>query len=186
MSDAAEIQELRRRVNSVSELTATVAAQIEAIVEDVVLLREADEKLRKRQAKLERAIMEQAPKMQAMTDSFDKMTKELETARVDKSAESSDLTTTEWLKANCPAVVHLDGTARPQIVDKKTNPRFHRLIEEFHKLTGLPVLVNTRFNMHEEPIVCTPEDAVRAFLDGRLDILAINDFLVEQPSEMSE
>jgi carbamoyltransferase len=82
-------------------------------------------------------------------------------------------------------VVHVDGTARPQIVDKATKPSFHRVIERFHQITGIPVVVNTSFNMHEEPIVCTPYDAVRAYQLGRLDNLAIGSFLLGNPPRQS-
>jgi carbamoyltransferase len=85
---------------------------------------------------------------------------------------------TPWMKKHCPAVVHVDGTARPQLIDKTNNPGFYRIIEEYHKKTGLPCVINTSFNMHEEPIVCTPYDAVRAFKLGHLDYLAIGNFLV--------
>ncbi len=85
---------------------------------------------------------------------------------------------TPWMKKNCPAVVHIDGTARPQIVDPETNPRFHKIIQHYYEQSGVPVVVNTSFNMHEEPIVCTPSDAIRSFLDGRLDHLALGSFLV--------
>jgi carbamoyltransferase len=88
---------------------------------------------------------------------------------------------TKWMKERCAAVVHVDGTARPQIVDKETNPSFHRTIEKFNELTGIPVVVNTSFNMHEEPIVCSPYDAVRAYQLGRLDNLAIGSFLLGDP-----
>ena len=54
-------------------------------------------------------------------------------------------------------------------------------LTEYYRLTGIPSVINTSFNMHEEPIVCTPEDAIRAFLQGNLDYLAIGDFLVEHP-----
>ena len=84
-------------------------------------------------------------------------------------------------RASCPAAVHVDGTARPQIVRKATNPSFHRILEEYRKLTGVGTVVNTSFNMHEEPIVCSPEDAVRAFLLGHLDYLAIGSYVVENP-----
>jgi carbamoyltransferase len=84
---------------------------------------------------------------------------------------------TDWMKQRCPAVVHVDGTARPQLVDGETNPSYVRILQEYHKLTGLPCVINTSFNMHEEPIVCTPTDALRAFKDGGLDYLAIGDFL---------
>jgi carbamoyltransferase len=85
---------------------------------------------------------------------------------------------TNWMKENCAAVVHIDGTARPQIVDRESKPSFHRVIEKFNEITGIPVVVNTSFNMHEEPIVCTPYDAVRAYQLGRLDNLAIGSFLL--------
>lgn len=77
-----------------------------------------------------------------------------------------------------PAVVHVDGTARPQVVRKEDNPSLYKVISEYYKLTAIPVLINTSFNMHEEPIVCTPEDAVRAYLQGAVDILAIENFIV--------
>ena len=79
------------------------------------------------------------------------------------------------------AAVHVDGTARPQIVSERSNPSFHRILQEYRALTGIGALVNTSFNMHEEPIVCTPEDAVRAFVRGHLDYLAIGDYIVENP-----
>jgi carbamoyltransferase len=84
-------------------------------------------------------------------------------------------------KRDCPAAVHVDGTARPQVVRRETNPSFHRIIEEYRALTGSSSVVNTSFNMHEEPIVCTPEDAVRSFVRGHLDYLAIGPFIVENP-----
>lgn len=86
---------------------------------------------------------------------------------------------TDWMKENCPAVVHVDGTARPQIVNRDLDPHTYAVIEEYRKITGLPSIINTSFNMHEEPIVCTPRDAVRAFQLGHLDTLAIGNFVVE-------
>lgn len=86
---------------------------------------------------------------------------------------------TEWMKEACPAVVHVDGTARPQLVNRENEPNYYGIIDEYRKLTGLPCVVNTSFNMHEEPIVCTPYDAVRAFLVGNLDYLAIGDYIVK-------
>jgi carbamoyltransferase len=88
---------------------------------------------------------------------------------------------TPWMKQHCPAVVHVDGTARPQLIDRETNPSYYRILEEYRKLTGLPSVINTSFNMHEEPIVCTPEDAVRGFEDGHLDYLAIGNFILKHP-----
>jgi carbamoyltransferase len=88
---------------------------------------------------------------------------------------------TEAMKRDSPAAVHVDGTARPQLVSETSNPSFYKVLSEYYRLTGIPSLINTSFNMHEEPIVCTPEDAIRAFLQGNLDYLAIGDFLVEHP-----
>lgn len=89
---------------------------------------------------------------------------------------------TEKMKQDSPAAVHVDGTARPQLVTPTSNPSFHALLTEFHKLTGVPSVINTSFNMHEEPIVCSPDDAIRAFLQGNLEYLAMGPFLVPHPS----
>ncbi len=89
---------------------------------------------------------------------------------------------TDTMKRDCPAAVHVDGTARPQLVTPSGSPGFHRILTEYYKLSGIPSVINTSFNMHEEPIVCSPDDAIRAFLQGNLDYLAMGDFLVEHPS----
>ena len=89
---------------------------------------------------------------------------------------------TDFMRRTCPAAVHVDGTARPQLITEETNPSFHRIVSEYRKLSGIPSVINTSFNMHEEPIVNTPNDAIRAFLQGNLDYLAIGNFLVPHPS----
>lgn len=89
---------------------------------------------------------------------------------------------TDFMKRTCPAAVHIDGTARPQLVRQETNPSFYRIIHTYSQLSGIPSVINTSFNMHEEPIVNSPEDAIRAFLQGNLDYLAIGNFLVQHPS----
>jgi len=76
------------------------------------------------------------------------------------------------------AVVHVDGTARPQIVKKTTNPYFYEIIDAFYRLTGCGAVVNTSFNVHEEPIVSTPESAFRALEDNRIDALVLNSILI--------
>jgi len=86
---------------------------------------------------------------------------------------------TDYMREVSPAAVHVDGTARPQLVREDINPSFYKIISEYHKLTGIPSVINTSFNMHEEPIVCTPSDAIRAFKLGRLDYLAIGNYLVK-------
>lgn len=88
---------------------------------------------------------------------------------------------THEMKSQSPGVVHVDGTARPQIIDPDTAPDFHQILTEYHRLTGIPSLINTSFNMHGEPIVCSPQDALRSFRDGNLDYLAIGSWIVENP-----
>lgn len=88
----------------------------------------------------------------------------------------------EGLKEKIPAVVHIDNTARPQVVRKETNPSYHEIIRLFEERTGVPVVLNTSFNIHEEPIVYTPADAIRGFLGAQLDYLALGPFLVPLPS----
>jgi len=82
-----------------------------------------------------------------------------------------------------PAAVHVDKTARPQLVTAQSNPSFHKVLSAFRKRTGVPTLINTSFNMHEEPIVCTPYDAVRAFTLGRLGTLALGPFIAWLPED---
>jgi carbamoyltransferase len=89
---------------------------------------------------------------------------------------------TPWMRSRCPGVVHLDQSARPQLVSPTTNASYYSIIEEFRKLTGLPTIINTSFNIHEEPIVCSPHDAIRAFLFGHLDFLAMGSFLIQNPT----
>lgn len=82
----------------------------------------------------------------------------------------------------CSGTVHIDGTARPQVVRSEDNPSYYRIIERFEQLTGIPAIINTSFNMHEEPIVCSPDDAIRAFMSSHLDYLAIGPFLARNPA----
>lgn len=83
----------------------------------------------------------------------------------------------EDYRGRIPAVVHVDGTARPQMVSRKTNPRYWALIDEFKKITGIPMLLNTSFNV-QEPIVCTPQDALRTFRNANFDALVLEDHLI--------
>ncbi len=79
-----------------------------------------------------------------------------------------------------PAVVHVDGTARPQTVAREVNPLFYRLIECFRDLTGVPVVLNTSFNVAGEPIVNSPVDALRCFHACGLDVMVAGPFVVEK------
>ena len=76
----------------------------------------------------------------------------------------------EW-KDRIPAVVHFDDTARPQIVRRDDNPLYHDILEAFERESGLPVLINTSFNVHEEPIVDTPQQCLKALNDNRIDFV---------------
>jgi carbamoyltransferase len=76
----------------------------------------------------------------------------------------------EW-RERMPAVVHVDGTARPQVVRRAENPIYYDVLKHYEALTGLPVLINTSFNVHEEPIINRPEEALRALVDGRVDLV---------------
>ncbi|HEX9342771.1 MAG TPA: carbamoyltransferase [Actinomycetota bacterium] len=85
-------------------------------------------------------------------------------------------------RAAIPAVTHIDGSARPQTVDAATNPLFHRLISQFEARTGVPVVLNTSFNLRGEPIVQRPAEAVADFLTTGMDALILGDYLVEKTS----
>jgi carbamoyltransferase len=81
-------------------------------------------------------------------------------------------------RAIIPAVTHADNTARVQTVTREANPRYWSLINEFKSLTGVPMLMNTSFNLKGEPIVCTPKDAIRTFYSSGLDFLVLGDCVV--------
>ena len=78
-----------------------------------------------------------------------------------------------------PAVTHVDGTGRLQTVDIKHNELYHMLINEFYRLTNIPILLNTSFN-ENEPIVCTPEEALGCFLRTKMDILVLENFIIKR------
>ena len=83
-----------------------------------------------------------------------------------------------WTK-KIPAVTHIDNTARVQTVAKSVNPIFYDLILEFNKITKVPILLNTSFNLNGEPIVCTPGDAIRTFFSCGLDVLVLGNFVIK-------
>lgn len=90
-------------------------------------------------------------------------------------------------RAVIPAVTHVDGTARLQTVHRETNPRYHTLLKEFERLSGVPVLLNTSFNVMGEPIVESPLDAVRCFFTTGLDYLVLgNCILGKRPGDLAE
>ena len=93
---------------------------------------------------------------------------------VDKARHTAEFMTVtfdvrpQW-RARIPAVVHVDGTARPQLVRADRNALYHRLISAYHALSGIPLVLNTSFNVHEEPIINTPAECARALAEKRVD-----------------
>lgn len=79
-----------------------------------------------------------------------------------------------------PAVVHVDGTSRVQSINRDTNPRYYAMIHEFYRITSIPLVLNTSFNIRNQPIVCNPQDAISTFFGTGMDYLAIGDFIVEK------
>lgn len=88
-------------------------------------------------------------------------------------------------KEKIPEVVHVDGTCRPQLVDKETNPKFHRLISNYARLSGLPVVINTSLNRRGEPMVCSPADALLMFRESGLEYLIMGDYLIQKANKRS-
>jgi len=87
-------------------------------------------------------------------------------------------TTKEAQKAR--AVIHVDNTTRPHVVSKQSNPRYYKILENYRELTGLPLFVNTSFNIHEEPIVCSPDSAIKSYLNGIVDVLVMGNWVLER------
>jgi len=86
-------------------------------------------------------------------------------------------------RSSIPSVTHVDYSARIQTVNKETNPMFHKLIEEFERITKYPILVNTSFNVRGEPIVCSATDAFNCFMGTDLDVLICNNFILHKDSQ---
>jgi carbamoyltransferase len=86
-------------------------------------------------------------------------------------------------RSDIPAVTHIDYSARVQTVERETNPDYYDLIQEFARLTGCAVLVNTSFNVRGEPIVCTPADAYRCFMRTHIDYLVLGPFLLDKAAQ---
>ncbi len=85
-----------------------------------------------------------------------------------------------YLRSDVPAITHIDYSARIQSVNKKTNPRYWELINEFKRQTGCSVIINTSFNVRGEPIVCTPDDAYRCFMRTEMDYLVLENYLFDK------
>ena len=84
------------------------------------------------------------------------------------------------MRSDIPAVTHVDYSARVQTVHQETNPRFHQLLTRFREKTGYGVLVNTSFNIRDEPIVCSPDDAYQCFMGTEMDLLVLDTFVLRK------
>ena len=87
------------------------------------------------------------------------------------------------IRSQLPAITHVDYSARVQTVSAEQNPSFHAVLKRFEQKTGCPVLVNTSFNVRSEPVVCTPDDAYRCFVNTEMDFLALGNFLLERAAQ---
>lgn len=85
----------------------------------------------------------------------------------------------QW-REKIPAVVHVDKTARPQIIERKHNPLYYDILQAYKNISGLPVLINTSFNVHEEPIVNTPTECLQALLEDRVDYVVSDNYLYQK------
>lgn len=83
-------------------------------------------------------------------------------------------------KRDVPATAHVDGSGRLQVIERADNPLYYDLIEEYRKLTGIPIILNTSFNVRGEPIVCTPQDAINCFLKTDIDQLVIGPYIISK------
>lgn len=98
----------------------------------------------------------------------------------DTNSQAQGLAKLDEIRSDIPAVTHVDYSARVQTVDGVSNPRFKALLEAFKKKSGLGMLINTSFNVRDEPVVCSPEDAYRCFMATEMDMLVIGDFVLRK------
>jgi carbamoyltransferase len=103
--------------------------------------------------------------------------------RLPVDASKSGLERLKQLRSNLPAITHVDYSARVQTVTAAENPVFHEILTRFNEKTGCPVLVNTSFNVRGEPVVCSPDDAYRCFVNTEMDYLAIGNFLLKRSDQ---
>ena len=120
-----------------------------------------------------------SPYMLLVTDVTDSHKRKI----TDDEKKLSGIKKLSVIRSDIPAVTHVDNSSRIQTVNKNTNPRYYALIEAFKKETGCPILVNTSFNVRDEPIVCTPEDAFKCFMDTNIETLAIGNCYLRKDSQ---
>jgi carbamoyltransferase len=115
-----------------------------------------------------------------------KVARVAENCLLDVAENLTGLDKLNQVRSTIPAVTHVNNTARIQTVDGVHNNRYHSLINEFYKLTGCPILINTSFNVRGEPIVCTPEDAFNCFMGTNLDYLVIDNFVLAKVDQSQD
>lgn len=115
-----------------------------------------------------------SPYMLLVMDVHGEKCKQLDTEAV----ETKGLDKLKIVRSEVPAITHVDFSARVQTVDGERHGRYYKLLEQFEKITGSPILINTSFNVRGEPIVCTPEDAYRCFMATNMDALVIEDYVL--------
>jgi len=98
-------------------------------------------------------------------------------------ADAKGLDKLKQQRSTLPAITHVDYSARLQTVDGERNPRLASMMRRFEQRTGCPVLINTSFNVRGEPIVCTPQDALRCFLGTEMDVLVLENFVVRRAAQ---
>ena len=86
-------------------------------------------------------------------------------------------------RSSLPAITHVDYSARIQTVNSKTNPYFYKILEDFYRKTQCPILINTSFNVRDEPIVCDYIDALKCFFSSDIDLLILNKFLIKKKTK---
>jgi carbamoyltransferase len=106
--------------------------------------------------------------------------KRLET---DESDRSRGLDKLKELRSVVPAITHVDYSARVQTIDEERNPRFHKILTSFKRLTDSPVVINTSFNVRGEPIVRNSEDAYRCFMHTNMDVLVLENYILLKPEQ---
>jgi carbamoyltransferase len=103
--------------------------------------------------------------------------------RMEVDSQASGLERLKQVRSKLPAITHVDYSARVQTVAANQNPDFHAILKRFETKTGCPVLMNTSFNVRGEPVVCTPDDAYRCFVNTEMDYLAIGNFLLKRTDQ---
>ncbi len=106
--------------------------------------------------------------------------------RVEVDGKVEGLDRIKQVRSQLPAITHVDYTARVQTVAVDQNPEFYALLKRFEARTGCPILMNTSFNVRGEPVVCTPDDAYRCFVNTEMDYLAIGHYLLQRTEQTSQ